>query len=53
MNLLPMHDFITLYIDHVKNNGSLINYADLPNITHFIISEDTLVNINTDIARKV
>ena len=34
MNNLSMHDFATLSISYLENNGSL-SYADLPNIDTF------------------
>lgn len=31
MDILPLHDFVSLYISHLENTGPL-SYADLPNV---------------------
>lgn len=50
IDLLLMHDFVTIYNGHLENIGSL-NNADLPNadIFHYSIS----INITTNLTKEV
>lgn len=55
LDLLPIHDFVTSCISHLKNIGSL-NYANVANIDmfHYTISKKiTFVNITTNLIRKI
>lgn len=47
-----MSDFVTSWIKHLENTGSL-SCTDLPNVAHFVeISQITYVNIPTNLIRK-
>lgn len=53
MNLLPVHDFVTIYISHLEIIGSL-GHADFPNADpiHDMISKKSLLLISWWISKK-
>lgn len=54
MDLLTTHEFVISCIGYLKNIGSL-NFADLPNLTLFIMQGQklTVTNTTVDLIRKV